>query len=213
VLLLLAVASQAAPPTPVAPAAASVQSSAAAPQEPAAPPAAHGEGAPAEGQGNHEGGGSLLGTLGRVFNFAVLVGVLVYFLRAPIAGYLSRRSTEIRRDLTTAAETREAATAELAAVEQKLKALPGEIEALKVRGAREVAAEEARIRQAADAERERMLEQTRREIDLQVKAAERELTRQAADLAVGLAAERIKQTITSEDQARLVDRYLADVRK
>jgi F-type H+-transporting ATPase subunit b len=188
-------------------------------QEPAAAPQhapetpAPAPGASAESQGDHHSGGSLFGTLGRIFNFAVLVGVLVYYLRAPIAGYLSRRSTEIRDDLTKAGETREAAAAELVVVEQKMKALPAEIAALKERGAREVGAEEARIRQAADAERERLLEQARREIDLQVKAAERDLVAQAADLAVGLASDRIKRTITDEDQARLVDRYLADVKK
>ena len=181
------------------------QEPAAAPQAHVAKPEAHGGGAPAEGEGGHESGGSLLGTIGRLFNFAALVLVLVYFLPAPIAGCLSRRSTGIRSDLTKAAETRGAASAELAAIDRKMQALPGEIDSLKARGAREVAAEEARIRQTADAERERLLEQTRREIDLQVKAAERELTRHAPDLAIGLASERITRTITDEDQARLVD--------
>jgi F-type H+-transporting ATPase subunit b len=151
--------------------------------------------------------------IARLVNFTVLVGVLVYFLRAPIAGYLARRSTEIRSDLTRAAETREAAARELALIDQKMKALPAEIEALKVRGAEEVAAEEARIRQAAEADRQRLLEEARREIELQLRAAERELLKQAADLSVGLAADRIKKTITEEDQKRLVDRYLVQMQK
>ncbi len=151
--------------------------------------------------------------LARLFNFAILVGVLVYFLRAPIAGYLARRSTEIRSDLVAAAETRQAAEADLAAIEEKMKALPGEIEALKARGAAEIAAEEARIRAAADSERARLLEQARREIDLQLRAAERDLLKRAAELTVGLASDRIKRTITDEDQKRLVDQYLARMPK
>ncbi len=151
--------------------------------------------------------------IARFVNFAILVGVLVYYLRAPIAAYLARRSTEIRSDLTKAAETREAASAELAAIEQKMKALPAEIEALKARGAEEIAAEEARLRQATEQERERLLEQARREIDLHLRAAERELVKQAAELTVGLASDRIKRTITDEDQRRLVDRYLAGLQK
>ncbi len=154
-----------------------------------------------------------LDTIARLLNFAILVGVLVYFLRAPIAGYLARRSTEIRSDLVNAAETRRAAEAELAAIEQKLKALPGEIEALKARGSAEIAAEEARIRQAADAERARLLEQARREIDLQLRAAERDLVKRAAELTVTLASDRIRRTITDEDQKRLVDQYLAQMQK
>jgi F0F1-type ATP synthase membrane subunit b/b' len=58
-----------------------------------------------------------------------------------------------------------------------------------------------------------LLDQARREIDLQVRAAERDLTRRAAELTVGLASDRIKRAITDEDQQRLVDRYLALMQK
>ncbi len=68
--------------------------------------------------------------------------------------------------------------------------------------------EEERIRAAAAAERERLLEQARRDIELQVKIAERELVSHAAALAVGVATERIKTNITDDDQKRLVDRYV-----
>ena len=103
---------------------------------------------------------------------------------------------------------RVSAAAQMAAIERKMAALPGELEALRKAGAEEVAAEEARIRAIADAERARLLEQARREIDAQLKLAERELTARTADLAVAVAATRVKATITAEDQARLVDQYL-----
>ncbi len=151
--------------------------------------------------------------LARLVNFAIVVGVLVYFLRAPLAQYLARRSTEIRSDLVKAAETRAAAAAQLAAIEQKMKALPGEIEALRRRGAEEIAAEEARIREAAAAERSRLLEQARREIDLHLRAAERDLIRRAAELTIGLASDRITRTISDEDRVRLVEQYLAHLPK
>ena len=38
------------------------------------------------------------------------------------------------------------------------------------------------------------------------------LTERAADLAVTLAAERVKETITDADRARLIDRYTAQVK-
>jgi F0F1-type ATP synthase membrane subunit b/b' len=93
-----------------------------------------------------------------------------------------------------------------------MKALPGELAALGAQGAEEIAAEEARIRAAAAAERDRLLDQARREIDQHVKVAERELVNHAADLAVGVAAERIKKTITDEDQKRLADRYVQQLK-
>src|SRR5207249_5102382 len=79
-------------------------------------------------------------------------------------------------------------------------------------GAQDIATEEARIRAAAAAERERLLEQARREIDVQVKVAERELVMHAADLAVGVASERIKKNITDDDQRRLLDRYVQQLK-
>jgi F-type H+-transporting ATPase subunit b len=146
--------------------------------------------------------------IARLVNFAILVGALVYLLRSPLAGYLATRGAQIRGDLVNAAEMKQAAAAQIEEIDRKMTALPGELEALRAQGVKEIAAEEARIQAAAAAESDRLLEQARREIELQVKVAERELVSHAADLAVGVATERIKQTITDEDRQRLVDRYV-----
>ena len=146
-----------------------------------------------------------------VANFIIFVGVLYYFFNQPFRDYLAGRSASIRKDLVEAAELKAAATAQLATIEQKLQALPGELDALRRRGAAEIAAEEQRIAAAATADRDRLLEQTRREIDLQVRLAKKEILEHAADLSMQLATERIKKEITPADQDRLVDRYLQQV--
>lgn len=147
----------------------------------------------------------------RLLNFAILAGVLVYFLRSPILGYLASRSTQIREDLTRAAELRATATAQLAEIDRQLGALPAELEALKAQGAEDVRAERVRIAQAAAAERERLLEQMRREIGMRLRVARRELVEHAAELAVGVARQRIQRSITPEDHLRLVDRYTSQL--
>ena len=156
---------------------------------------------------------TLLQTVAKIANFAILVGVLVYFLKTPVSVYLVSRATAIRRDLVTAAEMRASAAAQLAEIERKLQSLPSELAALKAQGAQDVAAEQARIAQAAAVERERLIQQTRREIEMRLGVARRELTEHAAQLAVRIAEERIKRTITLEDQVRLVDRYTAQLRE
>jgi len=171
---------------------------------------AHAGGAPSEGA--EEGGRGLVDVIARVVNFGILAGTLFYLLRSPLRGYLVDRTTQIRKDLVDAAETRRAAAAQIEDIDRKMKALPGELEALRAQGAQEIAAEEARILAAAAAERDRLLAQARREIDLQVKVAERELVAHAADLAVGVASERIKANITDDDQERLVDRYVKQLK-
>jgi F-type H+-transporting ATPase subunit b len=164
-----------------------------------------GAASPAAAEEDH--GPGVLQTVARLFNFAVLVGVLVYYLRAPLAAYLASRSTEIRQDLVTAAETRAAATAQLAEIRARLRSLPEELEALKKQSASEIAAEKARLARAATLERERLLAATRREIEHRVRIARRELVELAAELAVRIARERIVRTITPADHITLVDRY------
>ncbi len=172
---------------------------------------AHGASAPAHDSGGaHES--SPWPFVGKIVNFLILAGVLVYLGRTPFAQYVVSRGGEIRNDLVRAAEMKDEAGRQIAAIETRLKQLPAELDALRARGRDEVAAEEARIDETAAHERERLHEQTRREIDLQLRAAKRDLVTHAADLAVQIARQRIRDHITSDDQARLVDRYLAQVK-
>lgn len=174
--------------------------------------------APAGQAASHEGGTEAahedpgwFPVFAKAVNFALLIGILTYFLRAPVAGYLNGRIGKVREDLVTAKQTRETAVRQLAEIDAKLAALPAEIEALKKRGAEDLVAERARIEQDALVERQRVLEHTRREIDMRLRVAKRELLELAANLAVNVASERIRASITPDDQARLVDRYAAQL--
>ena len=149
--------------------------------------------------------------IAKIFNFAALVGLLVYFLRGPIVEYLGGRRTQVRADLEAARALKADAERQMAELEARLKALPGEIAALEARGREEIAAEEQRIREMAAAERQRLLEQATREIDQHVRMARRELVELAADLAVGAAEHRIRHGITDADRARLVDTFVQQV--
>jgi F0F1-type ATP synthase membrane subunit b/b' len=149
----------------------------------------------------------------RLFNFAILAGALGYLLRSPLMRYLEERGVAVRSELTKAAGLRTEAGAQLAEIDAKMKALPGEIEALKRRGAEEIVAEEARIRTLAESERRRLLDQAKREIETALRMAERDLKKRAGELAVEIATERVRRTITDRDQATLVDRYVAQVRQ
>jgi F-type H+-transporting ATPase subunit b len=161
------------------------------------------------GEGGHEE--SLFPLIAKVFNFALLGGVLVYFLRGPISGYVTARRDQIRSDLESAAALKRSAEAQMAELEARLAALPAEIEALKARSRAEMAAEEQRIRETAVRERQRLLDQVTRQIEQQVRVAHRELVEHAARLAVAAAETRIRRDITDTDRTRLVDEYLEQV--
>lgn len=181
--------------------------------EPAADHAAQPAAAAAQGEHAAEEHHGLSGLIWPAINFAVLCGLLYYFLRTPLTTYLHDRRGAIRKDLVAAAELRSTAAEQLAEIDRRLKALPAEIDALRRRGAEEIAAEERRIAEQAAHERERLVEQTRREIELQVRLAKHELVEHAATLSVQLARERIENEITPVDQQRLTDRYLDELEK
>ncbi|HEX2453272.1 MAG TPA: ATP synthase F0 subunit B [Vicinamibacterales bacterium] len=177
------------------------------------PEQAHTEKA-AEGQhGEAEAEGGWLQVIAKIFNFALLAGILAYYLKTPIQTHLASRGTQIRQDLVSAAELRATAEAQLAEIESKLKTLPAELEALRLQGGEDVRAERARIEQAASTERQRLLDQTRRDIDMRLRIARRQLLELAAQLSVDVAKTRIARTITPEDQLRLVDRYATQLRE
>jgi F-type H+-transporting ATPase subunit b len=172
-------------------------------------PTPHPEGG--EGEATHAE--SPWAVAGRLFNFAILAGALVYFLRSPLMAYLEQRGVYVRSELTRAAELRAEAGAQMSEIDARLKALPGEIETLKRRGAEEMSAEEARLRALAESERQRLLEHAQRAIESELRITERDLKARAGELAVAVATERVKRTITDNDQARLVDRYVAQVKR
>ena len=149
--------------------------------------------------------------VGKIFNFVVLVGGLVYLVRKPFAEYLTRRGGELRGELSAAEALKAEATAKIAAIDARMKSLPAEIEALGARGRADIQAEELRIRELAAAEKQRLLDQAAREIDLRVRTARRELVEHAADLTIDVARTKIQNEITDADRSRLVDRYLSQV--
>jgi len=170
------------------------------------PSAAAHEGA--EGQAHEQ---SIWPFVGKIFNFVVLVGGLVYLVRKPFAEYLTRRGGELRGELSAAEALKAEATAKIAAIDARMKSLPAEIEALGARGRADIAAEEQRIRELAATEKQRLLDQAAREIDQRVRLAKRELVEHAADLTIDVARTKIQSEITDADRSRLVDRYLSQV--
>jgi len=174
----------------------------------AAPAAGHAAPAGEHGEAHGE---SLWVTLARVANFAILAGVIYWFAREPVANHLSTRRAQIRKELVDAAAMRTTATARLADIEAKLAELPAELDQLRTRGAEELEAERARIHAAAGVERDRLVEQARREITSQTRNALAQLRARAATLVVDVAERRLEDTLTPQEQSALVDAYAAQM--
>jgi F0F1-type ATP synthase membrane subunit b/b' len=83
---------------------------------------------------------------------------------------------------------------------------------MKRRGEEELADEKVRLAEATAHERQRLIDQTHREIELQSRLARRDLVSHSVELSISLARTRIQKDITADDQARLIDRYASGVR-
>jgi F-type H+-transporting ATPase subunit b len=126
-----------------------------------------------------------------ILNFAVIAGVLVWAGRKYLPGMFSARTASIQKAMQEAQKASEEARRRLAEIESRLMRLDGEIGMMRDAAEKEAAAEEARIQAAAQEDARKMLESAQQEIASAVKAARRELTVYAADLAVGLAQKQI----------------------
>ncbi len=145
-------------------------------------------------------------------NFILLVVVLVYVLRKPVGGFFANRSAALQHDLDEGRKALEAARAQLAQAEEKLRRLAADVAGLKTSAAREKELELARLREASEAEGKRILESARSMIESATQAARQELKRTAASEAVALAEKMIRERLDEAGRARLVSRFLEGIR-
>jgi F-type H+-transporting ATPase subunit b len=126
-----------------------------------------------------------------VLNFVVIAGAMVWASRKFLPGIFRDRTAAIQKAMQEAQKASEEARRRLADIESRLQKLDVEIGMMRDAAEREGEAEEARIKAAAEQDAQKIVAMAEQEIVAAVKAARRQLTAHAADLAVGLAQKQI----------------------
>jgi len=126
-----------------------------------------------------------------MLNFLTVAGVLIWASRKFLPGMFRARTASIQKAMEEARRASEDANRRLGEIESRLARLGDEISSMKAAGEKDMAAEEARIKTAADEDARKIVESAEQEIAAAAKAARRDLTAYAADLAVGLAKKQI----------------------
>jgi F-type H+-transporting ATPase subunit b len=126
-----------------------------------------------------------------LLNFVVIFAVLVWAGRKHLPGMFHARTASIQSAMEEARRASEDANRRLGEIESRLARLGDEIAAMRAAGETDLAAEEARIRAAAEEDGRKIVESAEQEIAAAVKAARRDLTSYAADLAIALAKKQI----------------------
>ena len=126
-----------------------------------------------------------------VLNFVVIAAVILWAGRKYLPGMFRDRSTAIQKAMQEAQKASEEARQKLAEIEGRLMKLEVEIGRMREAAEKEGTAEEARIKAAAEEDARKIVISAEQEIAAAAKAARRQLTNFAADLAVGLARKQI----------------------
>jgi len=144
-----------------------------------------------------------------VFNFMVIAAMVVWAGRKFLPGIFRDRTAAIQKAMQDAQKASEEARRKLAEIESRLQKLDVEIGMMRDTAEKEGASEEARIKAAAEEDARKIIAGAEQEIAAAAKAARRQLTAHAADLAVGLAQKQI-HIDAATDQA-LVRNFAADL--
>jgi F-type H+-transporting ATPase subunit b len=126
-----------------------------------------------------------------LLNFAVVAALIVWAARKYLPAAFSARTAAIQKAMQEAQKASEEARRRLSEIESRLMKLDGEIGLMRDAAEKDAAADEARMQAAAQEDARKIVESAQQEIAAAAKAARRELTSYAADLAIALAKKQI----------------------
>ena len=138
-------------------------------------------------------------------NFAILAGAILYALSKYLPKTFRENRKNIQQRLLDARTATEQAHERLAAIEQRLGRLDEEIAAISKQAEKDSIGDEARIKATIEEERRRIVDATSKDIAAASSAAQRDLKRFAAGLAVDRAAQRI--VLTEDDDRGLLQEF------
>jgi F-type H+-transporting ATPase subunit b len=161
--------------------------------------------APALAEGGAGEGQSLIW---HAVNLALLLGVLLYFLRAPIRGFFATRRRDIEQNLERAQAVLREAEQRLAEWKGRLSRLDAEIQEIRRLAQERAEIEGRQILADAEAAAARIRRDGAAAVAQEERRARDALRREAADLAIELAGEILRREVTDSDRVRLAEEFI-----
>ena len=146
-------------------------------------------------------------------NFALLVGIIVYFARSPLQAHLASRRENIEASIDGARRELDAAERRLSEWQGKVESLDSEMEELRRTVREQAESEAAQLLKDAREGAERIGRDAAAAVDQEVRVARERLRAEAAALSVQLAGELLEQRVTDEDRQRLLDDFVDRVER
>lgn len=149
--------------------------------------------------------------LANLINFGVVLGLLFKFAGPKVKTGLSERRTELSRDIEAAAETLAAARERHDAQKAREDKLEEEIAQIKVDYAAQSKSESERITREAKERHDRLVREARQLLQQEGNALKQRLLLQTIETATAEAEATLRSQVTSADQERLANEYLAQL--
>ncbi|HIL88769.1 MAG TPA: hypothetical protein EYM25_08700 [Deltaproteobacteria bacterium] len=154
-----------------------------------------------------EGGGSL-DFLWKVVNVVVLLYILYRFGRKPVSDVLQASAESAKRSLEEAREAERKVFAQLEEMKQKFQGLEQETAALVEQAKKDAEAEKVRMLEEGRTEVQRMTEHAKLVINQEYRKAEQELKEWVANETIRQAEAKVSEQMNEQQQAQLVQGYL-----
>jgi F-type H+-transporting ATPase subunit b len=144
-------------------------------------------------------------------NLLILLGGIGYLLKKPASEFFKTRKTEITTGLERARIAQEDSGRRMKEIEQRLSQLSEEIVSLRTQADAESAKEREIILAEAKRDVERLVDQSRQEIDRIARGIERDIKGKIADAVIERAGRTLETQMTEDDHKRVVVRFLSKV--
>jgi F-type H+-transporting ATPase subunit b len=161
------------------------------------------------GGGEHET--SIMDWVWRFLNFAILVVILVVFMGKPMKEYFKKRTELIEKSIKDASEAKSTAEMALKEIDDNLKLKDDEIKKIMESARRSGEADRDALLEDGKTLSERIKEQAKVNIEMELKQAKEELKADAAQLAIDLAEKKIKDRLSHDDQMKILEESLKKI--
>lgn len=146
-------------------------------------------------------------------NFGILMAGLGYLTGKHAGPFFKARSEGIKQGIAAAAAQKADAEARAVAIERQIGNLGAEIDALRKGAHTEMEAESNRLRAETEQQIAKIQAQAESKIASAAKTATHDLKSYAAELALGLAEQQIRNRMSPETERNLVDTFVGDLQR
>ena len=145
--------------------------------------------------------------------FLLLLWLLRKFAFGPIGNILAERESEVQQNLSEAEQQRETAARDKQALEGELSRLDQRAQEIMDQAREEAGQQRTEIVSEAREESERLVAEGRAQVATAEEEARQQLRAETGQIAAELSAQALRQSMTEERQAALVDAFIEDLRQ